>query len=131
MRQIVIRVPADATVFLLEDSSLRLRWFCERIQRIRYSSNVEHALEILSSMPRDSFLFLDHDLCWLDAAGRKPGSGVRVAHYVAQNGFAGRIVIHSVNEQGAAEMKRWLPQAEVHPFGSFEIASLESRSTSA
>jgi hypothetical protein len=46
---------------------------------------------------------------------------VRVAHYVAQNGFAGQIVIHSVNEQGAAEMKRWLPKAELHPFGSFEI----------
>ena len=121
MKTAMIRVPADATVFILEDSSVRLRWFCERIQHLRYSSTVEQALEILSSMPRDSFLFLDHDLNWLDAAGRKPGSGVRVAHFVSKMGFTGRAIIHSVNEEGVLEMKRWLPKAEVHPFGSFEI----------
>lgn len=56
-----------------------------------------------------------------DAAGHKPGSGVRVAYFLAQIRFAGRVVIHSVNDEGAAEMKYWLPDAEVHPFGTFEI----------
>ena len=42
---------------------------------------------------------------------------------LAKSGFQGRVVIQSVNEQGAAEMKRWLPRAEPHRFGSFEIES--------
>jgi hypothetical protein len=100
-----------------------LEWFYERLGRlnVRYSSTVEDALEKLTDLDREAFLFLDHDLNWMDAGGRKPGSGVRVAHFVSKNGFAGRIVIHSVNEEGASEMKKWLPKAEVHPFGTFEI----------
>jgi hypothetical protein len=123
MKPVTIRVPANATVFLLEDSATRLEWFYERLGRlnVRYSSTVEDALEKLTDLDREAFLFLDHDLNWMDAGGRKPGSGVRVAHFVSKNGFAGRIVIHSVNEEGASEMKKWLPKAEVHPFGTFEI----------
>src|SRR5438105_2506521 len=123
LRKTVIRLPANATVFVLEDSATRLEWFDERLGRVnvRYSSTVEDALEKLIDLDRDAFLFLDHDLNWMDAGGRKPGSGVRVSHFVSKNGFTGRIVIHSVNEQGAAEMKKWLPKAAVHPFGSFDV----------
>jgi hypothetical protein len=123
LRKTVIRLPANATIFVLEDSPTRLEWFYERLGRVnvRYSSTVEDALEKLTDLDREAFLFLDHDLNWMDAGGRKPGSGVRVAHFVSKNGFAGRIVIHSVNEEGASEMKKWLPKAEVHPFGTFEI----------
>jgi hypothetical protein len=123
MKTVTIRVPANANVFVLEDSATRLDWFHERFGRVnvRYSSTVEDALEKLIELDRDAYLFLDHDLNWHDAAGRKPGSGVRVAHFISKNGFAGRIVIHSVNEEGSSEMKRWLPKADLHPFGTFEI----------
>jgi hypothetical protein len=135
MKIATIRVPVNATIFVLEDSPTRLEWFYERLGRVnvQYSSIVEDALEKLIDLDRDAYLFLDHDLNWQDAAGRKPSSGVRVAHFVSKNGFAGRIVIHSVNETGAMEMKRWLPKAELRPFGTFEIeiASQKSRSTSA
>jgi hypothetical protein len=135
MRSVVIRVPANSEVFILEDSGTRLQWFFERLNTlsVQYSSSVEDALSKLTHLDREAFVFLDHDLCWRDAAGHKPGSGVRVAHFLAKSGFAGRIVIHSVNEEGAMEMKRWLPKAELHPFGTFEIeiASQKSRSTSA
>jgi hypothetical protein len=76
---------------------------------------------MLSLLDNDALLFLDHDLNWHDAAGRKPGSGVRIAHFLEQRRFAGRIVIHSVNEEGAGEMKDLLPHAELLPFGTFEI----------
>jgi hypothetical protein len=66
-------------------------------------------------------VLLDHDLEWGDVAGQKPGSGVRVAHFLAKSGFQGQVVIHSVNESGAAHMKRLLPQATVAPFGVFSI----------
>jgi hypothetical protein len=123
LRKTVIRLPADAQVFILEDSGTRLKWFFERLNTlsVQYSSSVEDALSKLIHLDREAFVFLDHDLCWRDAAGHKPGSGVRVAHFLAKNGLAGRIVIHSVNEEGSAEMKKWLPKAAIHPFGTFEI----------
>ena len=119
--QTTIRVPRDAAVFILEDSGMRLQWFFERLSNARYSSNVEDALPLLVSLDNNAFIFLDHDLHWRDAAGHKPGSGLRVAHFLVRIGFKGRVMIHSVNEQGAAEMKRCLPHAELYPFGTFEI----------
>lgn len=120
-KKTILRVPCNAAVFILEDSGTRLQWFFERLSNARYSSTVEDALPMLSLMGDDAVLFLDHDLHWHDAAGFKPGSGVRVAHYLSRSGFHGRVVVYSVNESGAAEMKRWLPHAELHPFGTFEI----------
>jgi len=119
--QTTIRVPRHAAVFILEDSGKRLQWFFERLTNAMYSSNVEDALPLLASLHNNAFIFLDHDLHWRDAAGHKPGSGLRVAHFLAKSGFKGRVVIHSVNEQGAAEMKHCLPHAELRPFGTFEI----------
>jgi hypothetical protein len=120
-RKRTIQIPENATVFIVEDSRVRLQWFFERLAKARYSSTVEDALPMLSLLDEDAFLFLDHDLNWHDAAGRKPGSGVRIAHFLAKRGFFGRTVIHSVNEEGSAEMKRLLPQAECYPFGTFEL----------
>jgi hypothetical protein len=60
MKPVTIRVPANATVFLLEDSATRLEWFYERLGRlnVRYSSTVEDALEKLTDLDREAFLFL-------------------------------------------------------------------------
>jgi hypothetical protein len=121
IRKALIRIPCSATVFILEDSETRLHWFLQRLTGARHCSNVEDALELVALLDRESVAFLDHDLNWRDAAGHKPGSGVRVASFLARNGFRGLAIIHSVNEEGAAEMKRWLPTAEVYPFGTFEI----------
>jgi hypothetical protein len=50
-------------------------------------------------------------------------SAVRGAGSLFRHRF-GRV--NSVNEEGAMEMKRWLPKAETHPFGTFDIeVSLE------
>lgn len=109
-------------IFILEDSPERIRWFRERMPDATIVSTAEDALAILSQGSFD-FFFLDHDLCFNDAAfPDKPGSGERVAHYLAQKGFAGSAVIHSVNELGATRMRARLRQAKIAPFGTFDIS---------
>jgi hypothetical protein len=36
------------------------------------------------------------------------------------------VVIHSLNEVGAQAMKRYLPQAHIAPYGSFDIVDVRS-----
>jgi hypothetical protein len=118
-----IRVPKDATVFVLEDDQQRMARFNEWIPNARFASNVEDALPILALLGEDAVLFLDHDLCFADAAypDARPGSGQRVAKFIASIGFRGSVYVHSVNERGAAAMKKHLPQAVLAPFGTFII----------
>jgi hypothetical protein len=73
-------------------------------------------------------VFLDHDLCWQDAAysERKHGNGKEAPRYLAWWGFKGMVIIHSVNEDGAQAMKSYLPQARVAPFGTFELETVVS-----
>jgi hypothetical protein len=72
--------------------------------------------------------FLDHDLGFLDAAypGRLHDNGKEVARYLAIKKFPGIVVIHSLNEVGAQAMKRYLPQAHIAPYGSFDIVDVRS-----
>ncbi len=117
-----IEIPRAWNIFILEDSHERIRWFRERIPEATIVSTAEDALAILSQRSFD-FCFLDHDLCFNDAAfPDRRGSGERVAHYLAQKGFAGRVVIHSVNEIGAMKMKSCLRHARIAPFGTFEVS---------
>ena len=41
---------------------------------------------------------------------------------MADKGFQGIVVIHSPHEEGAAAMKKYLPEAKLAPFGDFEVA---------
>jgi hypothetical protein len=41
---------------------------------------------------------------------------------VIRSGFVGSAVIHSVNEVGAMRMKARLQQAQIAPFGTFEVS---------
>jgi len=117
-----IEIPRAWNVFILEDSPERIRWFRERVPEATIVSTAEDALAILSQRSFD-FCFLDHDLCFNDAAfPDRRGSGERVAHYLAQKGFVGRTVIHSVNEVGAMRMKARLHQAQIAPFGTFDVS---------
>jgi hypothetical protein len=119
-----IEIPRAWNIFILEDSHERIRWFRERIPEATIVSTAEELrTHWPSSLRGHSTCFLDHDLCFNDAAfPDRRGSGERVAHYLAQKGFAGRAVIHSVNEIGAMKMKSCLRHARIAPFGSFEIS---------
>jgi hypothetical protein len=65
----------------------------------------------------------------MDAAypGRLRGDGLEVAWFLARTQFSGRVVIHSVSEPGCQAMKKFLPNAVVHPFGSFNIRLVPER----
>ena len=118
----VMRIAEIAKVFVLEDSPERIAWFRQRIPQAVVASNAEQALALLDDQTFD-VCFLDHDLNFSDVAfaDTRPGSGQRVAHYLAQQCFSGIVVIHSVNEAGARAMKRHLPQSHVMPFGTFKL----------
>jgi hypothetical protein len=69
-------------------------------------------------------LFLDHDLHWMHADHSIfKGTGKEVSRFLADKAFQGIVVIHSKNEDGAAAMKKYLPNAKLARFGSFEIES--------
>jgi len=114
-------------VFVLDDTEERLRWFRQRLASpiaYREAKTSEKALEILSAESFD-LVFLDHDLSWEDAGfpERQHGNGKEIARYLARTKFAGRVVIHSKNEDGVAAMRRILPEATIARYGDFEIVT--------
>jgi len=117
------KIPADCRVFVLDDTQDRLDWFRERLPAMRWAKTAKAALEILSTEQFD-FVFLDHDLSFMDAGfpDRQHGNGKEVARYLAYSKFAGRVVIHSKNEDGVKAMAKILPGAEVARYEEFEIA---------
>ena len=118
----VLSVPERARVFVLDDSEDRIQSFRTWLPQMRSAKTAAEAMEILEEEPFD-FVFLDHDLHWLDAAdlSRQHGNGKEVARYLRIRNFAGRVVIHSRNVEAAALMKKILPQATLAPFGDFSI----------
>jgi CheY-like chemotaxis protein len=130
-----VRVPEGTRVLVLDDDPKRLDWF-----RGSVGEATGHAPtccttvdEMIRDLEGDEFdlVFLDHDLCWQDAAysERKHGNGKEAARYLAWMGFKGMVIIHSVNEDGAEAMKTYLPQARVAPFGTFELEAVVSPSS--
>ena len=69
-------------------------------------------------------VFLDHDLHWMHADNSIfKGTGKEVARSLAEKGFQGIVIIHSRHEEGAAAMKKYLSNARLAPFGSFDMSS--------
>lgn len=94
---------------------------------MREATTARAALEILAAESFD-LVFLDHDLSFMDAGfpDRLFDNGKEVARYLAITKFAGRVVIHSKNEDGVRAMKKSLPAAEVARFDDFEIVTVSS-----
>jgi hypothetical protein len=51
------------------------------------------------------------------------GTGKEVARFITKSGFQGIVIIHSKHVEGAAAMKKYLSNARLAPFGSFDITS--------
>jgi hypothetical protein len=69
-------------------------------------------------------IFLDHDLHWMHADNSIfKGTGKEVARFLAEKDFQGIVIIHSRHEEGAAAMKKYISNARLAPFGSFDIIS--------
>ena len=122
LRMIAIPISYNETVLVVEDSNERIQWFRKRLPNATYRHNAEDALAVLSNFVPE-VVFLDCDLTFSDVAYPNQGklSGIRVAAHLSRTAYAGRVVIHSVNQRGAREMSRLLPRATLAPFGTFEI----------
>lgn len=115
-------IPTGYRVFVLDDTQDRLDWFRKRVPQMREAKTAREAMEILAAETFD-IVFLDHDLSFMDAGfpERQFGNGKEVARYLARTKFAGRVVIHSKNEDGVKVMAKLLPTAAIARYESFEI----------
>jgi len=118
-------LPKFAKVLLLEDSDMRINWFQKRIPDLKVVRTVSEFTSYLEGRPPVDFIFLDHDLGFLDAYGNPgvEGNGLQAAKYLRDKfGSDGHDnVIHSFNRSGVASMHAVLPKATCIPFGQFEV----------
>ena len=86
-----------------------------------FAKNAEAAFRALEQQDF-RVIFLDHDLHWMHADNSIfKGTGKEVARFLAKDGFQGIVIIHSLHVEGAAVMKKYLANARLAPFGSFDI----------
>jgi hypothetical protein len=117
-------IPTDWPVLVVEDTENRISWFRQRVPQATFARTADEAFRALNQS-EFKVLFLDHDLHWMHADNSIfKGTGKEVARFVAERGFHGIVVIHSKNEEGAAAMLKFLPNAKLARFGSFEIAPM-------
>jgi len=114
-------IPPDWPVLGVEDSEVRISWFRKRMPKAVFAKNAESAFQALKQQDF-KVIFLDHDLHWMHADNSIfKGTGKEIARFLSQNGFQGIVIIHSKHVEGAAAMKKYLSNAKLAPFGSFEI----------
>jgi hypothetical protein len=129
---VIVQIPRDARVFVLEDSMERITWFANRFGErpgFDLARDADAGLALIAAAdPPYDFVFLDHDLeinHYRNMAGYNEhrDTGYRVAHSMAERGYLGdNVLIHSWNPQGAANMAACFERSVfVIPFGRFEI----------
>jgi CheY-like chemotaxis protein len=114
-------IPPDWPVLVVEDTEDRISWFRKRMPKAVFAKNAEAALRALE---RQNFkvIFLDHDLHWMHADNSIfKGTGKEVAKFLRDASFQNIVIIHSKHEEGAAAMHKYLPNARVQRYGTFEI----------
>jgi CheY-like chemotaxis protein len=114
-------IPTDWPVLVVEDTEDRISWFRKRMPKAVFAKNAEAAFRALEQQDF-KVIFLDHDLHWMHADNSIfKGTGKEVARFLAKDGFQGIVIIHSLHVEGAAVMKKYLANARLAPFGSFDI----------
>lgn len=120
---IEITIPAGARVFVLEDNSKRLSWFCERLPDAAFAYDANTAITRLANEQFD-VLFLDHDLQPRLMDSGEEDTGYTVAKFLAsEQNIHNRdcqIIVHSWNPAGAANIVNLIGGTHI-PFSSFEI----------
>ncbi len=111
-----IAVKPNEACLCVEDDISRRAWFISkhRIPQAFLAETPTQAIRILDTFSHFGVIFLDYDL----ALGVSSES---VARYLAETQFAGRVVIHTANPFGRDMLQQICPNAEILPFGSFEI----------
>jgi hypothetical protein len=113
-----IKVPHGAVILCVEDDISRRNFYISRhrMPEAYLAHDPGEAVELIRDL-KPSWIFLDYDL--------KPGvDSMPVAEYLLRTGFAGEVVITSVNPFGQAVLGKLLPRAVVAPFGTFDIVRI-------
>lgn len=136
---VLVSVPKNSTVFLIEDSPERIQWFEYKLGVERYAGyafnprttliqtkDPNEAIVILEStgVEEIDLFFFDHDL---GGKPYEPPFSTNVAKYiVGQDPVVGkRVLIHSLNEPGRKNLLAIMPGAMELPFGTFNIRVTE------
>jgi len=84
---------------------------------VDWVKHTEEAIELLAHEEFD-FLFLDHDLDGKVYQESGPGTGYEVAEWLADHPERKpkNIILHTLHQQGAINMKAKLPEAVYFPF---------------
>lgn len=106
-------------VLILEDDDLRCQAFRRRFsghEVVVIVRAAQDAIRLLREQVWD-LLCLDHDLGDCETPGSSPGTGYEVAEWIAEHEDRrpARIVLHSFNPVGVANMKRALGNAVIAP----------------
>jgi CheY-like chemotaxis protein len=116
-------IPTDWPVLVVEDTEDRISWFRQRLPNAVFAKCAKDAFRALNQQ-EFKVIFLDHDLHWMHADNSVfKGTGKEVARFLAEKDFQGIVIIHSRHEEGAAAMKKYISNARLAPFGSFDIIS--------
>lgn len=115
---------AVKSVLIVEDMPDRREAFKKKFKDWDFTltNNVIDAIDWLKKKTFD-MVCLDHDLSYDPRTGNgvfldhdSPFCGTRVAEYMRDNNYKGRVVIQSLNAGGAENMNNLLPQATRIPF---------------
>lgn len=106
-------------ILILDDREVRHDYFAEQFKNeasLHHVYNVEDCITALESIDFDE-VYLDHDLNGGAYEPSDDDSGFAVARWLSNNPHRKpkRIVIHSMNYEGAMNMKWLLPEAEIKP----------------
>ncbi|MGB8801385.1 MAG: cyclic-phosphate processing receiver domain-containing protein [Candidatus Acidiferrales bacterium] len=110
-----ILIPHDATILIVEDDIGRRSWFLSRyrLPGAYLAHEPAQAIELVRRI-EPTWVWLDFDL----GLGK---NSLDVAAFLRDTGYDGRVIVHSQNDFGRLSLKQFLPRAEVHVFGTFEI----------
>lgn len=110
-------------IMILEDMPSRIQFFKSKLYRhdIYFFDNADDAINALRFLNEKNWdiVFLDHDLEGrIFVPSSYHNTGYTVAKFIAENDDIkiNQIITHSMNPQGAQNIKMILPRAEIIPF---------------
>lgn len=110
-----------AKILILEDDQNRIQFFKNKLKKhdVYFFDNVKDAISAVELMEAFETFFLDHDLddrIYVDS--NEENTGFQFAKYLAEKEVEAQFIIHSMNPQGAQNIKNMLPSASVIPFST-------------
>lgn len=114
-------------ILVLEDMGHRIEFFKEKLSKhdVWFFDQASDAINALSLINKEwDIVFLDHDLEGkIFVPSSYQNTGYTVAKFISEhdNIKINQIIIHSMNPQGANNIKNILPQAEIIPFNLLKV----------